>query len=77
MAGLLDAAGRDSRVVLLLDDLHWADGPTLALLKHVLGGARPSRLLSSGTYRDSGPLRRASPHRRCSPTFAARMAWSG
>ena len=53
VAGLLDAAGGDSPVVLLLDDLHWADGPTLALLKHVLGDARPSRLLLLGTYRDS------------------------
>jgi hypothetical protein len=53
VGGLLEGAGDDSPVVLLLDDLHWADGPTLALLKHVLGEARPSRLLLLGTYRDS------------------------
>ena len=53
VGGLLEGAGSDSPVVLLLDDLHWADGPTLALLKHVLGQARPTRLLLLGTYRDS------------------------
>ncbi len=53
VGGLLEGAGGDSPLVLLLDDLHWADRPTLALLKHVLGEARPSRLLLLGTYRDS------------------------
>ena len=44
-------------VVLVLDDLHWADKPTLVLLQHVLrAGAAAGegcRLLVLGTYRDT------------------------
>ena len=40
-------------MVLLLDDLHWADKPTLALLKHLVGGNSRQSLLMLGTYRDS------------------------
>ena len=37
-------------LVLVLDDLHWAAPPTLALLRHILR-PRPSSLLVVGTYR--------------------------
>jgi class 3 adenylate cyclase/tetratricopeptide (TPR) repeat protein len=47
------AAGRP--VVLLVDDAHWADRPTLALLRHVLSGAAPARLVVIGTARDTEP----------------------
>jgi class 3 adenylate cyclase len=44
-------------VVLVLDDLHWADKPTLVLLLHVLRAAMGSgegcRLFVMGTYRDT------------------------
>jgi class 3 adenylate cyclase/tetratricopeptide (TPR) repeat protein len=50
---LLVEASADAPIVLLLDDLHWADKPTLALLKHVVGGSASARLLVLGTYRDS------------------------
>ena len=53
VVGLLEQATIDSPVVLLLDDLHWADRPTLALLKHVLGETEGLRLLVLGTYRDT------------------------
>ena len=53
VVGLLEQATIDSPVVLLLDDLHWADRPTLALLKHVLGETDGLRLLVLGTYRDT------------------------
>ncbi len=39
-------------VVLLLDDLHWADRGTLGMLRHVARFAPQHRLLLLGTYRD-------------------------
>jgi class 3 adenylate cyclase/tetratricopeptide (TPR) repeat protein len=52
-AGLLETAGELQPVVLILDDLHWADGPTLSLLRHVVTAGASMRLLVVGTYRDS------------------------
>src|SRR5262249_5758805 len=40
-------------VVILLDDLHWADQGTLALLRHVARFAPQHPLLLIGTYRDA------------------------
>ena len=40
-------------LVLVLDDLHWADRPTLLLLGFVLRSSRPAPLLAIGTYRDT------------------------
>ena len=39
-------------VVLLLDDLHWADEATLGLLQHLTPHLAGMRLLAVGTYRD-------------------------
>jgi class 3 adenylate cyclase/tetratricopeptide (TPR) repeat protein len=39
-------------VALLLDDLHWADGASLALLQHLARHTRSARVLLLGTYRD-------------------------
>jgi predicted ATPase len=39
--------------MVLLDDLHWADKPTLALLRHLARSARPAALLIVGTYRET------------------------
>ena len=50
---LLDAARAERPTVLVLDDLHWADKPSLVLLKHVLGESATPGLLVLGTYRDS------------------------
>jgi len=50
---LLDAAGAEHPVVVFLDDLHWADKPTLQLLRHVVSNTSTSRLLLIGTYRDA------------------------
>ncbi|HVS85567.1 MAG TPA: AAA family ATPase, partial [Gaiellaceae bacterium] len=52
---LLDAS-RANGLVLVLDDLHWADRPTLLMLGHLLRAATAdpqARLLVLGTYRDS------------------------
>jgi class 3 adenylate cyclase/tetratricopeptide (TPR) repeat protein len=51
--GLLATASRQRPVMLILDDLQWADTPELLLLKHVVRSATPTRLLIIGTYRDS------------------------
>jgi len=53
VAGLLQAACDHGPVLLVLDDLHWADGETLSLLKHVAAGTPDSALLMLGTYRES------------------------
>ena len=52
ISAFLKTASQRQPLVLVLDDLHWADPPSLALLQFVareLGGAR---LLIIGTYRD-------------------------
>jgi class 3 adenylate cyclase/tetratricopeptide (TPR) repeat protein len=51
-AGLLEGAGEQEPLLLILDDLQWADGPTLSLLRHVTAGAS-MRVMVVGTYRDS------------------------
>jgi tetratricopeptide (TPR) repeat protein/predicted Ser/Thr protein kinase len=45
-------ATQKSPSVLLLDDLHWADEPTLQLLQHLAPHMASMRLLVVGTYRD-------------------------
>lgn len=40
-------------VLLVLDDLHWADPPTLALLRHLVHETANDRLMVLGTYRDT------------------------
>ncbi len=49
---LLTEIAQQSPVVLVLDDIHWADKPTLLLLRHVLRAPR-MRLLVLATYRDT------------------------
>jgi class 3 adenylate cyclase/tetratricopeptide (TPR) repeat protein len=53
VAAWLAAASRDEPILLVLDDLQWAAGPTLFLLRHVTRSPDPARLLVVGTYRDS------------------------
>ncbi|MEY2398201.1 MAG: hypothetical protein QOJ00_1375 [Actinomycetota bacterium] len=52
VVNLLATVSQDVPVVLLLDDLHWADKPTTTLLRHLVASTEPSRLLILGTYRD-------------------------
>ena len=52
VASFLVAAARDRPMTILLDDLHWADEPSLLLLRHVAGELGDSGLLIVGTYRD-------------------------
>jgi class 3 adenylate cyclase/tetratricopeptide (TPR) repeat protein len=53
VVGLLAAASQQQPVVLVLDDLQWADKGSLDLLRHVIAADQPMRLLVLGTYRDS------------------------
>ena len=48
----LIAASQRAPVVLVLDDLHWADKGTIAMLRHVARFARQQRILVVGAYRD-------------------------
>ncbi|MEV0616319.1 AAA family ATPase [Nonomuraea sp. NPDC050404] len=59
VTGLLVDASRERPVVVLLEDLHWADAASLRLLEFVVRHAWFERLLVIGTYRDAevdGPL---------------------
>jgi class 3 adenylate cyclase len=49
----LKNAGRGQPLVLVLDDLHWADKSSLLLLQFLAGELRDARLLVVGTYRDA------------------------
>ena len=54
VAAWLTAASGDGPILLVLDDLQWAAGPTLLLLRHVVSRkGDATRLLVVGTYRDT------------------------
>lgn len=71
---MLDGIAADAPVVLILEDLHWADPSTLDLVRH-LGQTRAEnrRLLLIGSFR-TGDLRRGEPlwQLLASPTFLRR-----
>jgi predicted ATPase len=49
-------------ITLVLDDLHWADAPSLALLEFLSQELLRSRLLIVGTYRDTDTSRKTPLH---------------
>jgi class 3 adenylate cyclase/tetratricopeptide (TPR) repeat protein len=53
VAAWLVATAAVRPLVLMLDDLHWADAPTLLLLRHVVRATVTARLLVVGTHRDT------------------------
>lgn len=71
----LEAASIDSPLVLVLEDLHWADPSTVDFISTFAERQESARLLLVGTYRDTEiqgtrhPLRAVKPHllvrRRC------------
>src|SRR5215468_8897482 len=73
---LLIAASERAPVLLVLDDLHWADRDTIAMLRHVARSVPRHRILVLGLYRDVeldrqhpladalGALRREAPYER-------------
>ncbi|MFJ7218743.1 ATP-binding protein [Amycolatopsis sp. NPDC098790] len=62
-ADALVAAAEPAGLVVVLEDLHWADEASLRLLRHLAGELRRSRLAVLATYRDAeaGPLFDALP----------------
>jgi class 3 adenylate cyclase/tetratricopeptide (TPR) repeat protein len=53
VVGLLAAASAQQPVVVVLDDLQWADTASLLLLRHLATASLAMRVLVLGTYRDS------------------------
>jgi DNA-binding SARP family transcriptional activator len=51
VVGMLNAIAATAPVLLVLDDLHWADRPTLLLLRHLARAPHPGRVLVLGAYR--------------------------
>ena len=49
---LVDAAA-DNGLLIVLDDVHWADAPSLRLMRHLATGIGTSRLVMLATYRDT------------------------
>jgi DNA-binding winged helix-turn-helix (wHTH) protein len=53
VAAMLAVASRARSILLMFDDLHWADRPTLLLLRHVMRSARAASFAIVATYRES------------------------
>jgi class 3 adenylate cyclase len=53
VVGMLSQAARNHPVLLVLDDLAWADKDSLQLLRHVVASSQELRLAILGTYRDT------------------------
>ena len=72
-AQFLRAIASEAPLVVVLDDLHWADKPTLLLLQHVARELARMRVLVVGNYRDTDIARQ----RPLSETLAAlnRESW--
>ena len=58
VATWLASAGAGGPVLLVLDDLHWADSATVLLLRHLVRRNAAERVLIVGTYRDTDVDRR-------------------
>ena len=82
VVGLLAQVSQHQPVVLVLDDLQWADKASLQLLRHIMAADQPMRVLILGTYRDS-ELSQSHPLLRDAwPPYAAndgvaRSSWPG
>ena len=57
LTGFLRRLAIDRPIALILDDLHWAQLPTLAMLEHVLIGCADIRMLVVATFRTTPPDR--------------------
>ncbi len=57
VVALASAIGQRQPLLLVIDDLHWADKPTLMMLRHLVRASHPMRLVVLGTYRDTDVAR--------------------
>ncbi len=57
VAGLFRRLSADRPIAIVLDDLHWAQLPTLALLEHVLQACPDTHMLLLATFRTTAPDR--------------------
>jgi DNA-binding CsgD family transcriptional regulator len=57
MTGFFRRLATDRPIALILDDLHWAQLPTLAMLEHLLIGCADVRMLMVATFRNTEPDR--------------------
>jgi DNA-binding CsgD family transcriptional regulator/tetratricopeptide (TPR) repeat protein len=53
VSDVLAGAGRRQPLLLVLEDAHWADAPTLVLLRHLARTSSEARVLVLATFRDS------------------------
>jgi DNA-binding CsgD family transcriptional regulator len=53
VADVLVAVSRRQPLVVVIEDLHWADTPTLLLVRHLARGAPEARALLVATFRDT------------------------
>ena len=53
VAKLFGAVARSTPLLVVVDDLHWADRPTLLLLRHLLRACEGAPILVAATYRDT------------------------
>lgn len=53
VVALIELASKSAPVILILDDVHWADSPSLQLLRHLTANLS-GRALIVATHRDSG-----------------------
>jgi DNA-binding winged helix-turn-helix (wHTH) protein/tetratricopeptide (TPR) repeat protein len=63
MAEAIEAATVESAVVLILEDLHWADHSTIDLIEHLARRREWARLLLVGTYRPADLIVHSHPLR--------------
>ncbi|MHA7652203.1 ATP-binding protein [Mycobacterium sp. ML4] len=57
LTGFFKRLAADRPIALILEDLHWAQLPTLAMLEHVLAGCADIRMLVVATFRTTAPDR--------------------
>ncbi len=53
VSDLLASVARRQPLLLAVEDVHWADGPTLLLLRHLARSAADARMLLLATFRDT------------------------
>lgn len=78
IATFLAALAARHPLVLVMEDLHWADAPSISLLFHLCRTFTASRILVFGTYRPDEVLteRKGEQHPLADPGRTEAAAWS-